>query len=196
MKKYGETVKNIFRKNLAHTFCKYFGFSFSLLSIQNFMKLTSKQTITLATLASIGLLLTALGFQYLGGLQPCELCIWQRWPHALVTIVFLGWLIKPNILWFFLGCFIMLVSGSIAGFHWGVENQWWEGLKGCSAPDFSGSEQPLTLDWSSAISIQSCDEVLWVFLGLSMAGWNMLISFCLALLWLYPILNNKKKIAN
>ena len=126
----------------------------------------------LAVLVPAGLLAGALGSQHLGGLNPCEMCYWQRWPHwaalALAGLsFFLPRLARPLTL---LAAIAIAVSGAIGVFHAGVELQWWQGLTECTA---SGAR---TLEEIMAAPLVRCDQVQFEFLGLSMAGWNALIS--------------------
>ena len=90
----------------------------------------------LAVLVPAGLLGGALGSQYLGGLHPCEMCFWQRWPHwAALPLAGLSFFLprvsRPLVL---LAALAIAVSGAIGVFHAGVEAGWWEGLTACTAP--------------------------------------------------------------
>lgn len=136
---------------------------------------------------SAALLAGALGFQYLGGLAPCPLCIWQRWPHvAAVLIAALG----VTVLWRLyrplavLGSLAMLTGAGIALYHTGIERRWWEGPTTCTAPDTGGLTTDQLLEQIMNAPLVRCDDVAWEFLGLSMASWNGLISLALAGLWL------------
>ena len=51
------------------------------------MSVTQRQATTVAGLGSAALLAGAFAFQYLGGLPPCQLCLWQRWPHAAAVLI-------------------------------------------------------------------------------------------------------------
>ena len=100
--------------------------------------LTRPQLTLIATLGSVALLGGAFAFQYIGGLAPCALCLWQRWPHAaaiLIGAVALGtgW---RGLLW--LGALAALTTAGIGMFHVGVEQLWWEGLATCTAGSISG----------------------------------------------------------
>ena len=143
--------------------------------------------ILVAGAGSAALLLGALAFQYLGGLAPCPLCIWQRWPHGIaIALAVLG----ATILWRYhrlvaaLGALAMLAGAGIAVFHTGVERAWWKGLDTCSAPDISGASAEALLDQIMNAPLIRCDEVAWEFLSLSMASWNALLSLGLAVLWI------------
>lgn len=133
---------------------------------------------------SAGLLGGALAFQHVGGLAPCELCIWQRWAHGAALAGALIALVAPRAL-ARLGL-VLAVAGLLAGvgiavFHAGVEQQWWQGLAACGGGTSAGSAEDL-LRAIEAAPIVRCDEIAWTFLGLSMAVWNALISAALATL--------------
>jgi disulfide bond formation protein DsbB len=145
---------------------------------------------------SAAILAGAVAFQYIGGLVPCPLCIWQRWPHvAAVVIAVLG----VTVLWRFyrplavLGALAMLVNSGLGLYHTGVERGWWEGPDTCTSGDISN----LTADQLMASILNAplvrCDEVQWDFLGLSMASWNAVISLGLAGLWLAAALRAPKR---
>ena len=119
-----------------------------------------------------------LGGAYLGeyafGLYPCEMCWWQRWPHfAALAFAFLSAVAAPRRLWIALAAVAILVSGGIGAFHAGVEYGWWEGLTACSTVSAGGADP---LDAIMNAPVVRCDEVQWSLLGISLAGWNFLIS--------------------
>jgi disulfide bond formation protein DsbB len=130
----------------------------------------------LAVLVPAGLLAGALGSQHLGGLHPCEMCYWQRYPHwAAIALGVLSFLIpsmrRPLVL---LAALAIGVSGAIGVFHAGVELGWWEGLTTCT------STGAATLQDILAAPVVRCDQVQFSFLGVSMAGWNAAISLVAA----------------
>lgn len=88
--------------------------------------MTDKQLIWLAMLGSVGLLLGAFAFQYIGGMYPCTLCIWQRWPHAAAVVIGVMALASGLRVLPYLGAAAALVSAGLALFHTGVERAWWE----------------------------------------------------------------------
>lgn len=142
-----------------------------------------------ATLGSIALLLGAFGFQEILGFEPCTLCIWQRWPHAIIPFVFIMTLVFPNLIWYVGGTLIMFLSVGLAGFHVGVEQDWWEGLSSCSSTQGLVTEGAV-LDFSQDLSVVMCDEIVWSFLNLSMAGWNAVFSLLLTGLWILSLRYN------
>ncbi len=104
--------------------------------------------------------------QYGFGLFPCEMCWWQRWPHfAALALAVLSFVAPPKRAWIGLAALAVLVSGFIGVFHAGVEYKWWPGITGCTgAPDLT------------SFDVVRCDEAPWSLFGISLAGWNALLS--------------------
>ncbi|MFC6637964.1 disulfide bond formation protein B [Sulfitobacter sp. JBTF-M27] len=148
--------------------------------------MTRKTLILLATLGSAALLLGAFGFQHIGGLLPCKMCLWQRWPHAAAvvigTILLLG---GPRIL-VWTGGLAAATTGAIGTYHAGVEWRWWPGPTSCSGggTDLGALDGGALLSLDTPTGVIMCDEIVWQFLGLSMAGWNAVIAFGLTALWI------------
>lgn len=134
-----------------------------------------KQARLLALLVPAGLLGGALLSQYVGGLYPCEMCYWQRWPHAAAILLALGAILspigaprtRPLVL---MAALAIAVSGAIGVFHAGVELGYWEGITVCTATGATSLEDILK------VPLVRCDQVQWSLLGISMAGWNAIIS--------------------
>lgn len=147
--------------------------------------MTRKTWILLAAGGSAALLLGAFGFEYLGGLLPCTLCLWQRWPHAAAIVIGAAGLASPQRIWPILGALAALTTAGIALFHVGVEQLWWDGLATCTVNTMAGVsvDDLLSLDADVAAPVR-CDAIAWQFLGLSMAAWNGLLSLGLAAFWL------------
>jgi disulfide bond formation protein DsbB len=126
----------------------------------------------LAVLVPAALLGGAYIAQYVFGLPPCEMCWWQRYPHfAALGIGVLAFFLKPPQVWTALAGLAILTSGLIGGFHAGVEYGWWEGITGCST-------LPSNIDVMdpAAAPLIRCDVAPWTLLGISLAGFNFLIS--------------------
>jgi disulfide bond formation protein DsbB len=126
---------------------------------------------------SAGLLGGALLLQYMGGLAPCALCIWQRWPHlAVIIMAFIGLrgVMPRGMLWLIL--ITGVISVGLGGYHAGIEYGFWAGPTACTANlAIDGDIKALTQQLLS-IPLTRCDEVVWSLFGLSMASWNALIS--------------------
>lgn len=145
----------------------------------------TRQTLILTAAAgSLALLLGAFGFQYIGGLWPCTLCLWQRWPHAAAVLFGVVGFALPQRLWPILGALAALATASIAVFHVGVEQTWWEGLATCTVDTMRNVsvEDLLNTDVTVGAPVR-CDAIAWQLFGISMAGWNALISMGLAAIW-------------
>jgi disulfide bond formation protein DsbB len=148
----------------------------------------------IAILTPVLLLGGAIGSQYLGGLYPCEMCYWQRWPHlfaiafALIAIGLRG---RPGMsrAAVILAALAIGVSGGIGVFHAGVEYQWWEGLTACSTS--SAGSGMSTLDAIMATPIVRCDVPQWTLWGISLAGFNAIFSLGGAMLALLLALRVK-----
>ena len=129
----------------------------------------------LALLVPVGLLGGALGSQYLGGLHPCEMCCWQRWPHAAAILLAIGaYLTGSNPprsrMLVMMAALAVAISGAIGIFHAGVEIGWWEGITQCTATGATSLQDIMK------VPLVRCDQVQWEFLGISMAGWNAIMS--------------------
>ena len=150
----------------------------------------TRQTLVLAAAGgSLALLLGAFAFQFIGGLSPCSLCLWQRWPHAAAVLIGLASLALPGRTLPLLGMLAALATAAIGGFHAGVEQGWWEGLKSCSGGSLAGIDMTDLLNPAADVAPPvRCDQIAWSMAGLSMAAWNMLISLGLAALWLMAAL--------
>ena len=134
-------------------------------------------------LASGAMLGGALFFQYGMGLQPCQLCYYQRYAHIAAAVLALPGLILPPWLFTALGGLGLTGSAGLGLFHVGVEQKWWEGLPGCSAPTLDlNADLDQLREQLMGTAFVPCDEVAWSLFGVSMAGWNALISMALALL--------------
>lgn len=139
---------------------------------------------------SASLLLGAFAFQYIGGLAPCGLCLTQRWSHALVILaalpVALGW--RPQRLWLPLALLANLQAAAQGLRHVGVEQGWWAGPTACSgASQLLGKSGAELLDFSQPVHVVRCTDIAWELIGISMAGWNGLLTlgFGLAAIWVW-----------
>lgn len=140
--------------------------------------------ILLAAGGSLAMLLGAFGFQYLGDMPPCKMCIWQRWPHGAAAII------GVLALWFggralpLLGALAALSTAAIGAYHTGVERGWWEGPNSCTSGPIDGLSTDDLMAQIMSAPLVRCDEVPWEMFSLSMASWNAVVSVGLALVWL------------
>lgn len=144
-----------------------------------------------ALLIAAASILTALGFQHLGGLQPCELCLEQRYAYyAGVPLIFLGLvaltagLQRAAAALFVVVALAFLANAALGVYHAGVEWRFWPGPAACS-----GSQQLTTnagnlLDALKTTNVVRCDQAAWRMFGLSFAGWNVIASLLIVFLGL------------
>jgi len=134
----------------------------------------------IALLLPLGLLGGALGSQYLGGLVPCEMCYWQRWPHAAaIALAALAFTAPAEAgrsrALTRLAASAIAISGAIGVYHAGVELGIFEGLTTCTSTASGATTAELLKSIMNAPLVR-CDQVQFAFLGISMAGWNALLS--------------------
>ncbi len=137
-------------------------------------------------LASALVLGTALASQYLGGLRPCELCYWQRYPYwATIALGTIGVLVARRSARLAaalaaLAGLVFLIGAGIAFFHVGVEQHWWAGTSSCGASGGTITSLEELRRQLEGAPIVRCDEPAWTLVGISMAGFNLLASLALA----------------
>ena len=138
-------------------------------------KLAQRLALAVPALLLAGAYVSQYGF----GLYPCEMCWWQRWPHfAAIALALISFVAEPRRLWIGLAALAILASGLIGAFHAGVEYDWWEGVTACANPAAGGGN---ALQAILDAPLIRCDEAPWSLLGVSLAGWNFLISTASAL---------------
>jgi len=150
--------------------------------------MTRTAALSFLAVVSIALLGGAFLFQYVGGLFPCQLCVWQRYPHgAVIVIALLGALFlrgRARAWALALAAIALLAGSAIAAFHVGVEQKWWEGLPGCVG-EVPGAKPGTNLDdllnQANKKPAARCDEIPWQLFGISMAGYNFIISLVVGL---------------
>ena len=143
-----------------------------------------------ALAASLSLLGAAHAFERFGGLDPCNLCLKQRevyWGAVVVAALATGWHLisrgsrgTPRVAAFLL--FLIFTTGAVtAVFHLGGEMDWWALPATCMGGTADASQAVDFMLGTGAVEpIVSCGDVAWRFAGISMAGWNVLISVALA----------------
>ncbi len=143
-----------------------------------------RQAPALLLLASAGALIFVFVAQYAFGLEPCVLCLYQRWPYA-AAILLMGAAVAARPLMrsrlLLLAALVFAVGGGIGVFHVGVEQRWWTGTEACQGGGPAESVEELRRQLLGRKPVR-CDDVAFSFLGLSMAGWNVVLSGALAAL--------------
>lgn len=137
---------------------------------------SDRLTTAILLLGPAGLLGGALAFEYIGGLVPCEMCLWQRWALAVALVLaLLGWATGHARALLALAALAIFCGGGIAIFHVGVEQHWWQGITKCAASLSSGSATDI-MEQILAQPLVRCDAIPWSLFGISMAGWNAMVS--------------------
>lgn len=149
--------------------------------------MTRKTLCLIAAGGSAALLLGAFAFQYLGGMPPCKMCIWQRWPHGFAVVMGLLALWIPGRAIPMAGALAALTTAGIGAYHTGVERKWWEGPNSCTSGSVDGISADDLLNQIMNAPLVRCDEVPWEMFTLSMASWNAIVSFGLVFIWLAAV---------
>ena len=147
-------------------------------------------------LLPLALLAGAFGSQYFGGLYPCEMCWWQRYAHFAAIIFAVPAFFFPaqsrsSRALVLLAALAIAVSGAIAVYHAGVEAKIFEGFTQCTALSKSSSTTDLLKQITHAPLVR-CDEVQFRFLGITLAGWNAILSLGGAFLILLLTLRGRR----
>jgi disulfide bond formation protein DsbB len=142
-----------------------------------------------AACASAAMLATAHAFQNFGGLAPCHLCLLQRdvyWAALSVGVAgfVLGYM---HLAWTrrtadAILTLLFLGSMGLAAYHAGVEWKWWPGPASCTGAGHVNASELAAFMNGAKVSVPQCDQAAWRMFGLSMAGYNAIISLILALL--------------
>lgn len=148
------------------------------------MPLPRSPALILAGTGSAALLAGAFAFQHIGGMAPCQLCLWQRWPHAAAVVILILALATRWRPLAWAGALAALATAGLGLFHAGVEQGWWEFISSCTQGSIAGLSTADLLDPGADIAAPvRCDQIPWSLLGISMAGWNAITSAGLAGLW-------------
>jgi disulfide bond formation protein DsbB len=146
---------------------------------------SARQHLIVILVAAIAVLGTAIASQYWGGLQPCELCLMERWPYyaaILITVLALaipvaGW---PRVALLLLAL-VFVASVALGFYHVGVEQHWFQGPTACT----TSHRVPQTLAELKQMLARTqtvmCDQVQWSLGGISLAGWNFIASVLIAI---------------
>jgi disulfide bond formation protein DsbB len=149
------------------------------------MVLTTRQFTGAVLLAGVVVIGAVLLSQYLGGLDPCELCLLERWPWwAAIAIAAAFWLIDGRVarsVPAILLAIVFLISAGIAFYHVGVEQHWFAGPTACTASDTAANSVDALRAQLLGKQAVMCDEVQWSLFGVSLAGWNLVASLAMAM---------------
>lgn len=126
-------------------------------------------------LGALALILGALGFQYIAGIRPCEMCHWQRWPHIAAAVIGIAGVAlakdkAQGLAWAAVA--LVAVSGAIGLYQSGMQWGFLPGPASCTGQRF--------VLGSNMVPEVQCDVVTWSLFGLSLATYNAIFSFLIA----------------
>ena len=140
--------------------------------------------------ASLAILGAAFGFQYLAALEPCPLCVYQRYPYAVaigLSAVALALAGRAPLAGPYFAPALTALCGAaftagagIAAYHVGVEQGWLQVSEACTAPAFDATDIDDLMAELKATPVARCDQVAWSLFGVSLAGYNVVASAALA----------------
>lgn len=134
----------------------------------------------IALLLPLALIGGALGSQFFGHLVPCEMCMWQRWPHYVaIGVAILAFVVpdrRATYALVALAALLIAVSGGIGVFHAGVEYKWWPGITPCTATFKPGATGLDIIEMIRHAPMVRCDTAQWTLFGISLAGFNAILS--------------------
>jgi disulfide bond formation protein DsbB len=148
------------------------------------MKRTLRMSAVAVAGGSAATLAAALVFQHWGGLEPCELCYWQRYPYwGAIPLAIAGAMLpgRAGALCLAGAALCLATTAGIGGFHVGVEQHWWQGTSACGTSQGPAASLEELRARLLAAPLVRCDQPAWTLAGLSMAAYNMLIATALGL---------------
>jgi disulfide bond formation protein DsbB len=148
---------------------------------------TFAASIAIAVVAGVTIL-GAYYFQYVLGLAPCPLCLDERIAYyvaiPMAGLIAVGAALHARrgllLVGLMVVCLVMLASVALGAYHAGVEWKFWPGPEDCSGPIQSFGRASDLLRQLNSVHVVRCDDAAWRFLGVSLAGYNVLISLALA----------------
>lgn len=157
-----------------------------------------KKATALAFFLGLAAILGALGSQFIGGLVPCELCLEQRlayyWGLPVLALILVLWNRIPLQVWYIamaIATAIFIWGTYMGAFHAGVEWGFWPGPTACTGlgnPDLNFGDLGGEIE-----AVIPCDQVQFRFLGISLAGYNALVSLAIVALLVIAIVDQARR---
>lgn len=148
----------------------------------------NRTSLTIGLSAALAVSLLALagayGAEYLYGVKPCSLCLYQRYAYMAIALIALIGLILNSRTFLLLSALGFLAGGGIAFYQVGVERHIFPLPSICQSSPATGSIEELKSQLLHKALIP-CDQITWEFLGISMAGYNGVFSLLLFLMGLF-----------
>ena len=152
-----------------------------------------KSLYLLITAISIFTLLSAVYIEYILGVKPCVLCIYQRVPYMIaIFFCFYGYYNLKNKLWIYLLVITFLLSAILSGYHVGIENNIFKEFSGCTSNNTDIIDKDELLK-SLKETQPNCKDVTFKLLGFSLATINIFLSIIIVILIIKNIKNEKNR---
>jgi disulfide bond formation protein DsbB len=160
---------------------------------------TATLAVAAVTVIAAATLIGAWIFQYGFNIVPCELCLEQRYAYYFVipagAVLAIAASRGLDRRWVAFGLLVLglatLANAGLATYHSGVEWGWWKGPTACTGPMVDFGKAGNLLEQLNKVKVVRCDEVQWRFLGLSLAGYNVLISLLMSAIALWGALKQR-----
>lgn len=134
------------------------------------------------SLISAVALLTALILQYFFGFAPCNLCIVERWPYLGIILIGVAYyVVKPkkyHRCWLAAQLLLLIIEAGVSSYHFAIEQGWVEASSTCQQ-SWEGITDIESLAAALERSLPQCDRPEVFLLGISLTGWNLMLSFSL-----------------
>lgn len=151
----------------------------------------------LVLLVSAGALVAALLGEHVFGLAPCVLCLYERVPYlaaAVVAAAMLGLPTNPRLRRLGVGLVLIafLINVGLSFYHVGVEQHWWESAV-CEAEPLDITSGADLRAMMTQPQRPACDQVSFTLFGVSLAGYNLLLSTLLAAIAAAALFGNRSR---
>jgi disulfide bond formation protein DsbB len=151
------------------------------------MTLSLRRAVLVVLIASVAVVGGALLFQYAGGLAPCELCLYERWPYYIAIVLALATLAAARSHEAAMGggallALVFIASSALAFYHVGVEQHWFAGPTACTGSGAAAASIDQLRAQLMAQQPVQCDQPQWSLGGITLAGWNLAASLALTVL--------------
>lgn len=150
-----------------------------------------QKSLLIACVMSIVTLSTVLISQYGFNLNPCVLCVYQRWPYvAVILLVVISYGLRNRVstsIFEILCALAFAITAGIAAYHVGIEQHWWQGTSACTADVAKVTSLSALKAQIMAAPITKCDEVAWQMFGISMAGFNFIFAAIMSIFMMVSV---------
>lgn len=175
--------------------CKYWGGAAEDFLLRGIVQSNRRNIVSLIFMAVVLVLAGVFFFEYVKGLPPCQLCLWQRIPYYVVAaLTFISLFLFSEKIYYWvlvLAAICFLISTGLGAYHFGIELGWFQGFTQCAGSSTLATTLPELLAQLKTTQPVSCDQASWHLFGISLAGYNMLISLGLLVFIIWKLYGQK-----